>query len=65
MFFLFNWFRRTPPKQAPLPQRSVEVPSGFKVVEPPKNAERREAMKEDDVMSSGGARTTHGQPVRS
>lgn len=43
------------------PYRLGDIPSGFKVVDPPDSKKRREILEGEDIQASGGARTKHGQ----
>jgi len=39
------------------PKARPSLPKGFKVVAPPKNAERRQLMEGPDITGSGGCRS--------
>jgi len=42
---------------------TAAMPSGVKVVSPPKSAARRELLSGPDIETSGGCRTVHTHPA--
>lgn len=47
---------RAPGRKIKKTKPRLGVPTGFKVVTPPKNAERRQLMEGPDITGSGGCR---------